>query len=93
MNTILSQNAQRAQRSSVHETGGTPIRVQDLGCSRARRLARDYAHAYRINYGTPRHLDRFACRWIRLGDDVGVVRCRVGHGFAGFDIYDSSPFH
>jgi transposase len=25
MNTILSLNAQRAQRSSVHETGGTPL--------------------------------------------------------------------
>jgi len=69
------------------------IRVQDLSCTRARRLARDYAHAYRVNYGTPRHLDGFTCRWTRYGDDVGNARCRAGHSFAGFDIYDSSPFH
>jgi hypothetical protein len=69
------------------------IRVQRLSCSRARHLARDYAHAYRINYGTPRHLDGFTCRWTRYGDDVGNARCRAGHSFAGFDIYDSSPFH
>jgi hypothetical protein len=47
-----------------HEEQGTSqyveandIRVQDLPCGRARRLARDYAHAYRINCGTPGHLD------------------------------------
>ena len=81
------------ERGTKQYVEASDIRVQYLGCSRARRLARDYAHAYRVNYGTPRHLDGFTCRWIRFGSDVGNARCRRGRSFAGFDVYDSSPFH
>jgi hypothetical protein len=69
------------------------IRVQHLGCRRARRLAHDFAKAYRSNYGHPRHLDGFTCRWTRLGSDVGKARCHTGQRVVRFDIYDSSPFH
>jgi hypothetical protein len=75
------------------------IRVQDLSCSRGRRLARDYGHSYQINKGFrqldggSRHLDGFTCRWIHLGSDVGIGRCRAGHSFTSFDVYDSSPYH
>jgi hypothetical protein len=95
--TRIGHCANAYYRYTEHGTGqyveASNVRVQALSCSRARHLARDYARAYRINYGTPRHLDGFTCRWTRYGDDVGNARCRAGHSFAGFDIYDSSPFH
>jgi hypothetical protein len=81
------------ERGTSQYVEASNIRVQSLSCVRARRLARDYAHAYRINYGTPRHLDGFTCRWIRLGDDVGIARCRAASSFTSFSIYDSSPYH
>ena len=44
------------ERGTSQYIEASHIRVQYQGCSRARRLARDYAHAYRVNYGTPRYL-------------------------------------
>ncbi|MDQ3671054.1 MAG: hypothetical protein M3364_01250 [Actinomycetota bacterium] len=38
MHTILSQNAQRAQRSGVHESGGTPPTQAGLKSGHARTL-------------------------------------------------------
>jgi hypothetical protein len=82
--------------------GISEIRTEEVGCTEARDLGRDYARrSYFRRRGSggavankwPGSVGNFGCLSERLGSDIRAVVCREGSRAISFAWYDSSPYH